>query len=332
MKIRSGPANQCPNATGSYIYGMNYVSIHEGRVTLSAEGTTAEIWPAHGALLNRWTQHVNGTTIELIDGYDSPEDFVAHAEAKGFRSCKLSPYVCRLSQQLYEYEGTQYKIGKFILNDAALHGLLYNVPFDILHHEATDDLAMLILQHRYNAEDAGYPFPFDMTVTYTLQSGKISINTEVTNRHTSTIPLADGWHPYFKLGNSVNDLHLQIATDTMLEFDAALLPTGVLKPDHRFSDGAVLENTELDNCFLLNRISQEPACVLQNPQSGNAICIYANENYPYLQVYTPPHRQSIAIENLSAAPDVFNNRMGLIELEPDERIGFSCSYEFVQLT
>jgi Galactose mutarotase and related enzymes len=57
-----------------------------------------------------------------------------------------------------------------------------------------------------------------------------------------------------------------------------------------------------------------------------------NENYPYLQVYTPPHRQSIAIENLSAAPDVFNNRMGLIELEPGERIGFSCSYEFVQLT
>jgi len=44
-------------------------------------------------------------------------------------------------------------------------------------------------------------------------------------------------------------------------------------------------------------------------------------------VYTPPHRKSIAIENLSAAPDVFNNKMGLQVLEPDEQATFATIYQ-----
>jgi aldose 1-epimerase len=71
----------------------------------------------------------------------------------------------------------------------------------------------------------------------------------------------------------------------------------------------------------------QPACTLTNEKQNIRLAIFANTNYPYLQVYTPPHRNSIAIENLSAAPDVFNNNMGLILLEAGESIGFSCAYE-----
>jgi aldose 1-epimerase len=43
-------------------------------------------------------------------------------------------------------------------------------------------------------------------------------------------------------------------------------------------------------------------------------------------LYTPPHRRSIAIENLSSAPDAFNNGIGLISLDPDHTRTFSVRY------
>jgi len=50
-------------------------------------------------------------------------------------------------------------------------------------------------------------------------------------------------------------------------------------------------------------------------------------SYPYLQIYTPPHRRSIAIENISGVPDAFNNGMGFITLEPDQSAIFKTTYK-----
>jgi aldose 1-epimerase len=50
-----------------------------------------------------------------------------------------------------------------------------------------------------------------------------------------------------------------------------------------------------------------------------------------LQIYTPEDRKSIAIENLSSAPDAFNNGMGLLVLEPGETKMFTTTYQIVPL-
>ena len=46
--------------------------------------------------------------------------------------------------------------------------------------------------------------------------------------------------------------------------------------------------------------------------------------YNFLQVYTPPHRKSIAIEPMTCAPDAFNNKDGLIVLGPFESFYAVC--------
>jgi aldose 1-epimerase len=51
-----------------------------------------------------------------------------------------------------------------------------------------------------------------------------------------------------------------------------------------------------------------------------------------LQIYTPPHRKSIAIENLSSAPDAFNNKIGLIELGPEDSHAFQTRYRIESLS
>jgi aldose 1-epimerase len=55
-------------------------------------------------------------------------------------------------------------------------------------------------------------------------------------------------------------------------------------------------------------------CRLYDPVKGITIAISPEESYPILQIYTPPHRTSIAIENLSAPPDSFNNGIMLKRL------------------
>ena len=311
---------------------MYYTNILPSKVQLSSGTSTIDIWPMEGAILNNWTYNHQGSPLQVIMGYSDVNDFARHAESKGFRSCKLSPYVCRLNGGQYSFGGHTYHIGKYKLNGVPIHGLLYDVPFDVISHDANEQLAMVVLKHHYAGSDDGYPVPYDIVVTYTLsQQNRLTITTEVTNRYSQPIPVSDGWHPYFSLGAPVDALHMQIASDTMLEFNEELIPTGELLPDTRFTEGALLGDTQLDNCFLLKPATDRPACTLTNQELGVQLKIHAHQHYPYLQLYIPPQRTSIAIENLSAAPDAFNNKMGLIELEPGETISFSASYEMASL-
>ena len=59
------------------------------------------------------------------------------------------------------------------------------------------------------------------------------------------------------------------------------------------------------------------------------LTIAPDKHYPYLQIYTPPHRKSIAIENLTSAPDSFNNGIGLLVIEPNHTLEFSTTYILV---
>ena len=44
-----------------------------------------------------------------------------------------------------------------------------------------------------------------------------------------------------------------------------------------------------------------------------------------------PDRKSIAIENLSSAPDAFNNKIGLVVLGPDDSQAFSTKLRVAEI-
>jgi aldose 1-epimerase len=301
-------------------------------VRMQSPTSVVEILPACGGILNKWQVQMHNRSWEVIEGYDSPEDFKSNCESKGFRSCKLSPYVCRIPNGgRYNFNDQSYQIGKFDLSGSSIHGLLYDAPFEVGFYEAGEEHAMLALQYHYEATDPGYPFPFFLEVVYfLLPDDMLKIATTFYNQHHDSIPVADGWHPYFTLGRPVDELFFEMASDNMLIFDDKLIPTGALKPENRFEFLNSLEDISLDNCFLLHKPLIGPACSLVNTEDRIALNITPEDNYPYLQVYTPPHRNSIAIENLSAAPDAFNNRIGLQILEPDEQATFSTTYQITE--
>ena len=134
--------------------------------------------------------------------------------------------------------------------------------------------------------------------------------------------MSDGWHPYFKLGESIDVASLQVNSKQEVEFNEALFPTGKIIKNKRWFTGSSLKDVTLDNCFVLDMNQPMPHCTFSDEELGLALMIYPDRAYPYLQIYTPPHRKSIAIENLSSAPNAFNNKMGLVELGPEDSKAF----------
>ncbi len=289
---------------------------------------SAEIIPFCGAVLHAFNISVDGTVLNVIDNYASADDFASNVTSGGFKSCKLSPFVCRLKNATYSFGGNEYKVSKFFLGKNGHHGLLYDGIFKVIDEKVDEKGVSVKLLHEYRIADEGYPFEYDCVVTYTLSAGNtLTITSEVINRSGKAMPVQDGWHPYFTFGGSVNELFLQFKSESIVEFDAELIPTGNLLPFQEFSSLKQIEKTSFDNCYQLDFSKNQPLCVLRDNNRKLQLEIHPDASYPYLQIYIPDHRKSIAIENLSGAPDAFNNGLGLIKLDADTSISFTTVYK-----
>lgn len=299
------------------------------QVTDEATGTFIQIAPAYGAMLHAFTVKHKEGWFNVIDNYTGKEAIEAEL-AMSYKSSKLSPFVCRIKNGQYQYEGELFEFENKFLDGTAIHGLLFNKPFVLVDEFADDEQGSVVFKYNYKEEAEGYPFFYRCEIRYTLlPQNVVQLQTTIINLDDLTIPVADGWHPYFKLGGVVDDYDLFFNADGKLEFDDALIPTGKTLGYREFAEEKKIEATSFDNCFVLVQDEQVPACSIYSEATGLGIEIYPDNNYPFLQIYTPPHRKSIAIENLSAAPDAFNNKIGLLMLPPRRTHSFTTHYKIV---
>ncbi len=297
------------------------------RLQDNATGTIISVLPQYGALLHGFEIPLQGSQFNIIDNYSGKEDIQKNL-ALFYKSCKLSPFVCRIPGGKYEFEGQEFELSQKFLDGSAIHGLLYNKPFNVLSTYADDQKASVTMRYHYKRDDPGYPFEYVCEVRYTLHTlQRLQVETVVLNLEDHEIPIADGWHPYFRLGGPVDDYELQFMSGTMLEFNEQLIPTGKYINEPSYNSPSRLGNRKLDNCFLLQVQEGLPCCVLRNPQNRLTLSFYTDSGYSFLQIYTPDHRKSIAIENLSGAPDCFNNGMGLMLLPPRRSETFQVLYQ-----
>jgi aldose 1-epimerase len=276
-----------------------------------------------GALLNSWTIRNNGEIHECIQGNDLDNGW-HEFESNGFRSGKMSPFSCRIKNGQFEHLQQKYTLEKFYLGAHAMHGLIYDAPFILKTSTTNDESASVVLQYDYKGTDRGFPFPYHVQVKWTLQKqNQIIVETTLLNQYQQTIPIMDGWHPYFTLGGIVNDYTIQFYNQGKIEYDMDLIPTGKWLADNNFNEGKYIGEMHFDDCFKLNPI--QPSCTISN--TSYSLRVTALQNYPYLQLYTPNDRKSIAIENLSGVPDCFNNKMGIHYVKSQEQISFKTSYQ-----
>ncbi len=97
---------------------------------------------------------------------------------------------------------------------------------------------------------AQWPFAHEYEMTYILSNGELEVRIVVTNLSAEPMPLAIGFHPYFRIPDVPrNDWVGRIPARRRVVTDARLIPTGQYKPMD-LADPFLLENRTLDDGFV----------------------------------------------------------------------------------
>lgn len=233
--------------------------------------------------------------------------------APRYRGAVLAPWPVRLEDGTYEFDGAVHTLP---VNEpergTALHGLVFDQTWDVLSQES--DTAMLA--YRIDSP-VGYPFSLDLRLTYRLDDG-LGLALEATNTGSRRAPYGCGFHPYLVPGPvPVDDASVSLEAPTRITVTAdRLLPTGSTSTagtDHDLADRPRLGNLVLDDMFTGVTADDEG---VGRAVAGGVEIWWDAAALPYVQTFTPPERNALAIEPCSCPANAFRSGEGLVVLEP----------------
>jgi len=227
-----------------------------------------------------------------------------------YASSILFPFANRIADGLYHFED---KIYQFEINQKeennALHGLVYNKPFELVDQKTTNEEAMVVLRYEEQKYAKGFPYTYIIDLKYTLTKDSLDLSISVKNTDNKTFPFTMGWHPYFDSSNLFKS-SVRFKSNKTTVFDKRNITIGLNDLD--VDDKFMIEDKSLDDCFVLD--SNE--ILFETPKYS--FVLTSSEKDCFLQLYTPPHANTIAIEPTTGISDSFNNGIGLKTLKPNE--------------
>lgn len=236
-----------------------------------------------------------GAKADIVLGFDHFSDYLKRNRYFG---SVIGRYAGRIAGGQFNLEGKTFHLSR-------------NLPPDTLHggSQGFDRCiwsASILAQNppavcfRYLSKDGeeGFPGNIATVVTYTLEKNRMSILIEATtDRSTVFNPTS---HLYFNLSGcgTVENHHLQIAADRVLELDEHWRPTGKtvavqgtkldFREETRLGDQLAKSTAPvaIDHTYVLRGASGQPprfAARLSDPDSGRALRILTDQ--PGLQLY-----------------------------------------------
>ena len=291
------------------------------------QGDSFSIVPAFGANL----LDLKFNNISVLDGYHTPEELIKNSWSKNII---LFPFPNRLRDGRYTHEGVTYQ---FDINNAdtqnAIHGFSKDVPMTVEKVKTDSSEGSITCEYQHDGTHKAYPFQFNFKITFSLKSNnetelslraergrrgsELEINMQFTNLENKPIPVGLGWHPYFRISEQSDDTSLQMPDCQLIMIDERMLPTGEKRAFKDFETLKKIGTTFLDNGFYINNQTKNAEVILQSELGTLTYWQETGEGkWNYVQVFTPPHRQSIAVEPMTCNMDAFNNKDGLVLLTP----------------
>ena len=286
-------------------------------------GEWATVLPAFGGILRQLVLRQGEKRYKVIDTAGSAQALVAD---ETYASALLYPFPSRIFQGVYRFDGEAYALP---LNETrrsnALHGFVHGRPFRVVREEGTTEHAQISVQYDYPGDLPGYPFPFALTATYTLRAQGLTFDFVAINTGHSRCPVAFGWHPYFTLNNAdTDDLELTLPVQTEIHLDQHMIPNGQHPAMDAHRGPTSLKDVSFDTPFIVDpqhiNSRNMAETLLRWPAEAVSLVVEQSASFPYLVIYTPGRRDSIAIEPLTANVDSFNNNEGVTILNPGESL------------
>jgi len=273
------------------------------------------ILTSYGAALNKLIFPSNNGLRNLMLGYAQESDFESL-----YRNVILAPFANRIKDGVYKFEDEvfQLPINRPTENNA-LHGFLYNKSFQVSEMKRGVDNCEIELTYKSDAE-TGFPFSYIQRVNYQWNGYDVlTVTATVENTSDKTMPYFMGWHPYFKLDETIEACELQFNAHNKIEVDAQKIPTGKVADYAEFNAIQKIEASSFDDAFAM----QDDAYVLlKSEASGIGLRLKFLESdlaFKYLQIYTPQDRKSIALEPMTSFADAFNHQKDLTLLQAGEK-------------
>lgn len=239
----------------------------------------------------------------------------------GNRAPNLFPYIGRMIDKKYEYQGQTYEMG--------IHGFAASMEFDVLNHTA-DEITFRIEDNAQTTKQ--YPWHFSYEVNYRLVERRLYITYRVENRDSKPMLYALGGHP----GINVPLKGTERFEDYRLRFTEPSTPEQILfsaacfvKPERKAyildKDNSIpLRHDLFDNDAIVLKNSGHRV-ILENIHGKNAIEV----DYPqmkYIGFWQADHTDApyVCIEPWSSLPSaegektVLEHQDDLLKLAPGQ--------------
>jgi aldose 1-epimerase len=290
---------------------MNVDGVEIVRLSDSAHNAEVSIVPSVGN--NAYDMRVNGKPV-FWSPYASVADYRRKPVFLGIPF--LAPWANRLDHEGYFANGKSYALNPALNNyrldpnHHPIHGLIsYAHEWEVAATGADDSEAWVTSRlefWRYPDLMAQFPFAHTIEMTYRLRDGGLEVHTAIENLSNEPMPVAIGYHPYFRLAETHRDTwRVHIAARDHVLLSSALIPTGELKPVD-LADPMALAGTQLDDVFT-NLIRDSDGRAKFWFESGvQRISVLYGPKYKVAVIYAPPGKDFICFEPMTAVTNALN--------------------------
>lgn len=301
------------------------------RYVVCAGDCELEILAGFGAGLNGWRVPFKGQKLDLLSGYRDAETFrKVHADTNA--GVCLSPFPGRTADAKWNWNGKSYRLENNVSwAPHALHGFLHVLPWKMVDFTVERDRAILSLERDFYGDLPGYPFPYKVTNFYEFAGDSFTVKSVVENTGSGKLPYAEGFHPYFKLGGKIDDWVLKLPPCHRAILDASDIPTGKFERESRFEESRIGDAFINDYFSLDSGSSKRESVWMANPATGARLRVWqeaGKDAFRGIQIYTPPLRDCLAVEPMTAEPDVLNHHRNLIEIDSGKSVELLWGAEF----
>lgn len=301
-----------------------------------ASGAEATIAPGLGGNCVKWSVAYEGQPLSILETPPTANDLRTRKFKGGIPI--LWPFPGRVRNARYTFNGTEYFLPVTDKGGAHhIHGAVIFAAWRVVEKVATDEDARLTLAIGPEdlAEDmrVGYPFDFELRLTFGLSGSRLSLTAQVTNNEVGEeLPFGYGLHPYFnaplRTGEEVKDRSaLPVLVPASRRWPApGGLPEGrpePLTPDTDFQQWRPLGPQSFDHMYTgVTFDGDYTTAGFRDPATRRQVLIQADRHFREWVLFTQPNRASLCIEPYTCPPNAINlaaegiEDNGLIRLQP----------------